>query len=396
MMTIKIRKYMVSFRNLKCLAASSFLAMVLCLFPVEQASARNTSVYIMAKVKLDVRADNAVMAKKTALKDGPLQALKLIFKRLAPFRAYDRLPAMTLEDADDVIDSFAVRSEQNSSTRYLALLDYTFSSKRLQALLIKKGVPFFDRRSGKQVLMPVFMSPEVETTDRTDEKYWWRAWRAIDMKHALTDTRLYKAKKTDQDAWLQISSGNLEPYQGLRQRYAAQKLILVDAKVNPERDRLTLRLFGEDRVGQIDYTQELPVTQGIKEAYQTAAVIAFGILEGRWREPRIAGDVVSVSTGTNDQGSTDTDPRTASQQLVDRTVFLRVKFRGLRDWQSIKKRLQRIPGVQKMQINSLSPRGADVRLTYPGGVEQLQTQLSAYRFALAQSGKDFVLRSAAQ
>ena len=55
------------------------------------ASARTASVYTVAKVKLDVRADNAVLAKKQAMKEGPLLALKQIFKRFAPFRAYDRL-----------------------------------------------------------------------------------------------------------------------------------------------------------------------------------------------------------------------------------------------------------------------------------------------------------------
>ena len=63
---------------------------------------------------------------------------------------------MTLDEADDVLDGFAVRSERYSSTRYLALMDYNFSKTRLQAFMVKKGVPFFDQRSRKQLIMPVF------------------------------------------------------------------------------------------------------------------------------------------------------------------------------------------------------------------------------------------------
>ena len=353
------------------------------------AMAVGASVYTVAKVKIDARAQNAVIAKKKALEEGPLLALKLIFKRLAPFRAYDRLATMTRAEADEVVNSFAVRSERNSSTRYIALLDYQFSQKKLQALFVKKGVPFYDGRSQKQLLIPVFRQTEGRAVDKKHQKYWWRAWRTIDFKHGLTDTRLSKAKPSDQQLWQKISNGDKQQFNTLRSRYAGTRLILIDAQLNTERDRLELRLFGEDHTGPIDYIQEIPVYSGdIRQSYETAALIAFGILEGRWREPQIAGDVVAVVASSPDQ-----DEAVSSKRLINETIFLRVAFKGLRDWQQIKKRLQRIPGVQKMQINSLSPRGADVRLKYPGGIGRLQSQLAAYQFSLDQASRDLVLRS---
>ena len=365
------------------------MALALQLTGAGSAMARGASVYTIAKVKIDARADNAVIAKKQALKEGPLQALKLMFKRLAPFRAYDRLASLTLAEADAVIDGFAVRSERNSSTRYIALLDYNFSRKKLQTLLVKKGVPFFDTRSQKQVLMPVFRSADDQSAEKKNSRLWWRAWRTIDFKHALTDTRLYQPKQADQDLWNKISNGERQSYDALRDLYAAPKLILVDAQFNSQKDRLILRIYGEDHVGPIDYSQEIPVKEeGLAQNYEVMARIAFGIIEGRWRESQIAGDVVAVLSPSNQL-----DEAATSKRLINETVFLRVAFRGLRDWQQIKKRLQRIPGVQKMQVNSLSPRGADVRLKYPGGIERLQAQLSAYRFALDQGGKDLILRS---
>ncbi len=367
------------------------LALVLVVQPGygEPVMARAASVYTIAKVKIDARADNAVIAKQRALQEGPLQALKLMFKRLAPFRAYDRLASLTPAEADEVIDGFAVRSERNSSTRYLALLDYKFSRKKLQSLLVKKGVPFFDQRSKKQVLMPVFRGTDDQSVDKKNSRNWWRAWRTIDFKHALTDTRLYQPKQGDHELWQKITNGAGQQYDILRDRYAASKFILVDAQLNSQKNRLVLRIYGEDHVGPIDYSQEIPFKDGASaKNYETVANIAFGIIEGRWREPRITGDVVAVLSAPGQL-----DEAASSKRLIHETVFLRVAFRGLRDWQQIKKRLQTIPGVQKMQVNSLSPRGADVRLKYPGGIERLQSQLSAYRFALDRSGKDLVLRS---
>ena len=377
------------FRQMTPVALVSLMVAAAVLMPIKEAVARGVSVYTLAKVKLDVTADNAVDAKKQALKEGPLQALKQIFKRFAPFRAYDRLATLTADEADNVIEGFAVRNERNSSTRYLALLDYNFSRKRLQALLVKKGVPFFDRRSGKQVLMPVFSDYQGENDSSENEKNWWQVWRTIDLKHALTDTKLYKAKISDHKNWQQIIDGNYDHYRELRQRYAVKELILVDARLNEQKDKLMLRIFGEDHRGFIDYSQEMPVEHGLKKTYETAAIVAFGIVEGRWREPQIAGDVVAVSIGS--EGAADSEA--SGQRLVDETIFMRVTFRGLRDWQQIRKRLQRIPGVQKMQVNSLSPRGADLRMNYPGGAARLQKQLASYGFAIDQNGSELTLRS---
>ena len=369
------------------------VAIAMVFAPVTGAHARKASVYTVAKVKLDVRAKNAVVAKRKALKKGPLQALKLIFKRLAPFRAYDRLETLTHADANAVIEGFAVRSERNSSTRYLALLDYSFSRRKVQSLLSKRGVPFFDGRSQKQAILPVFLTLE-EGQDSSqnrqntrNKRNWFRAWRTIDMKHALTNTRLLTAKKVDQESWQKIKAGEIEKFGELQARHSQRRLILIDAQLNEDKDKLILHMFGADGRGQIDYKQEIPVTQDLRKDYQMVAVLAFHILEGRWREPQITGEVVAVAAyGADEAGN-------AGRRLVQETVFLRVSFRGLRDWQQIRKRLQRLPGVQKMQVNSLSPRGADVRISYPGGANRLQTQLAAYGFSLDQQGGDLVLRS---
>ena len=362
------------------------------------AADRNDLVYTVAKVKLDYRADNAVIAKQQALSEGPLLALRLMFKRLAPFRAYDRLKGLTLAEADEVIDGVAVRSEQNSSTRYLALLDYSFSRQKMRQLLIRKGVPYFDQRSRRQVLMPV-SPPESENgeggagTGTGGGNDWWRAWRIVDMKHALTDTRLYRPKAVDRRDWEQIANGNRHKIALLYRRYATQNLVLAEAKADASGSKLVLRLFGKDQAGPIDYRQDIPVRGDMKKAYEKAAIIAFGIIEGRWREPRITGEVVALPEITGEEENGGAPSVDVVKRLIAENVFLRVVFRGLKDWQQIRKRLHRIPGVQKLQVNSLSPRGADIRMVFPGGARRLQRQLASHQFRIDKRGDELVLRS---
>jgi len=377
-------------------ALACLLGIMLALVPAvvivpKAAGARPASVYTLAKVRLDVRADNAVLAKKQAMKEGPLQALKLIFKRFAPFRAYDRLATMTPKEADDVLDGFAVRSERYSSTRYLALLDYNFSKTRLQAFMVKKGVPFFDQRSRKLAIMPVFTLSGDEQADRQNKKNWLKAWRIVDLKHALTNSRLFKAKSSDQQSWQKIATGELTQFAQMRRRHSTNKLLLLDAHPNAEQNRLILRIFGKDYMGPVDYTQEMPIENGLRKSFEKAAELAFGIIEGRWREPQITGELVAVSLSSATLGAGLS--KEMGRRLVDETFFMRIAFSGLRDWQQIKKRLQRIPGVRKIDVNSLSPRGADVRMSYPGGVDRLETRLSPYGFSIDRDGSNLTLRS---
>jgi hypothetical protein len=270
----------------------------------------------------------------------------------------------------------------------------------MQHLMTSKGIPFFDGRARKLVVMPVLSKragpagqagPD-DKLQRGKMKLWWKAWVAQDLKHSLSNSHLYKAKSADQKTWQTIVAGDPSQLNELRQRYGANRLLLVEALPNAQGNKINLRIFGRDAMGPIDYTQEIILdgekARNPRKTYESAARIAFGIIEGRWREPRIEGDVVALAKSDGNE-----DASLVQARLVEETVFLRVAFSGLRDWQQTRAKLQRIPGVRKMQVNSLSPRGADVRISYPGGVRRLQAQLSSYGFSLEQQGKDLVLRS---
>jgi len=401
------------------------LALLVALAPLSaQGRGRAASIYVVGKVRLDVSADNAVLAKKKALRDGPLVAFRQMFRKIAPFRAYDYLPKLTLDEAEEALDGFSVRFERNSPTRYLALIDYSFSRERVEALMTAKGVPFFAGRSRRQLLMPVVMQvakvgePKAQTAAgdmqgganmqvfggaqafsnaqgrATDSKtrlkrMWRKVWRALDLKHGLTDSKMLTAGERDLALWAKIQAGDSGAFSKLQAAHKGQKLVIVAIGVDPSGDRLRLQLFGRDQIGFLDHGQLLPLGDSLKDTVAIAARIAYGVVEGRWRERQIEGDVVPVSTTEGDLGGASS----RGARLVDETVFLRVAFRGLRDWQQVRRRLQRVPGVRKMQINSLSPRGADVRLSYPGGVRRLKRQLSSYGFRIDKRGDDLVLSS---
>jgi hypothetical protein len=63
-------------------------------------------------------------------------------------------------------------------------------------------------------------------------------------------------------------------------------------------------------------------------------------------------------------------------------VELMAQFASLKEWQTIKGKLQKLPGMQNLDIKTVNPRGATVSLEYPGGAE---------RFAKAAANEGLVL-----
>ena len=59
-------------------------------------------------------------------------------------RASSGLPAVK---AGDLIEGVKVRSERNSSTDYIASLDFSFQSKAVRDLLRREGIPFIDEQA---------------------------------------------------------------------------------------------------------------------------------------------------------------------------------------------------------------------------------------------------------
>src|SRR5262249_9659209 len=89
-------------------------------------AAGEEAAYTVGNYPVEARAENAVSAKSKALADGQQAALRSLLKRLVPVTAHQRLRALREVSAGDLIEGVRVRSERNSSTDYIANLDFTF------------------------------------------------------------------------------------------------------------------------------------------------------------------------------------------------------------------------------------------------------------------------------
>jgi hypothetical protein len=338
------------------------------------AQAKTPAIYTVAKVDVSAEADNAVAAKEKALAQAQQIALRRLLKRLTAWNAYGKLPVLSDDMVERMVDGFAVRRESNSATRYIATLDFTFEPNAVRDILNRFALPYTDQQSGEALLIPIMIEGGAERPGT--ENPWFEAFANVDTEHALTPMKLEPPRPNLSASMVSgLSEASHALFETLTYQYRSENLILAIAEVNPQASRLRLRLVGRDGVGTFTLDREFSIyDRDIQSTADFAASIATKVVEGRWKTARLA------SQGVYDGGSAEVE-----------TVPLTAQFSGLKAWQAMRQRLEQIPGVQALQINGLNARGANVTIDFPGGVSRLAQAAQSQGLAVEERGGVWVI-----
>jgi hypothetical protein len=352
---------------------TGLLALALCWAGVAHAASGPNAAYTVANYPVDANAEDAVRAKEKAMAEGQQAALRSLLKRLVPVTSYNRLGRLKTLKAADLVEGVAVRSERNSSTQYIASLDFSFSAQGVRDLLRREGIPFVETLAPQIVVVPAVR----DASGVKDAAAWTAAWQGLDLVHTLTPVKLEALKPAlSADRLKALADGDAAGEQLLTQEYRTDRV--VAAIVEEEgAGKLSVTLSGVDSVGPLRLKRTYKVAPG-DTAYtlELAAVIALGVLEGRWKAVRAGGFAAAdVSAGASAK------------------VAMRVEFTSLGEWNDIRGRLLDLDGADDIRIDAVSARGADVQLAYPGGPERLAETLAAQGLTLRQAGTGWVLRN---
>lgn len=333
---------------------------------MSSAHAAQPPVYTVASVAVNIEATDAVSAKAKAIAQGGQRALRTLMSRLVAFKAHNRLPELSADAVDGLVDGFVVRDERFSSTRYIAKLDFTFDAAKVRDLLNRFGLPHTDQQSQPVALLPV-------AYDGVSIEQWRAAWSALDLKHGLAPLLMTPAQAaaslpTD----MELTD---DAVAALKVRLGARRLVLAAASLDGTGESLRIAMIGQDGVGQFSFSQSFRIhDEDARGAAEHAAQIARLALEARWR-----------LTALKTQGALD-----GPAQLE--TFTMTAAFDSLRAWQEMRRTIESVPGAQDIEIKSLFAGGADVVLSFPGGPDRFAKAAGAKGLSLSQSGGDLILR----
>jgi len=345
---------------------------------IGQAAARGgEKAFVIANYPVEASAKNAVAAKKKALSEGQAAAFRSLLKRIVPVTAYASLKRLESVSAATLLDGMSVRSEQNSSTEYIASLDFVFSADAVRKALRANGVPFIDAQAPMTTLVTVFR-PGIGQKPGTSLGEWGAIWKDLDLANSVAPLRISALKPSiHADTLAMIESGDGSTDRILANQYGSRQVVFAIAELNPTDRRLKVVLSGTDAVGKLHLERSYRLTEGdVGYAMEYAAVISQGIIEGRWKAVK-ARDMGGIATLSG-----------PAQMVV-----LDVEYGSPREWYDLQSRLQAVPGIEGFRTESVSARNAQVVLRYPGGGTTLARTLAPEGLSVISAGGDrWVLR----
>jgi hypothetical protein len=359
------------------------LALVCAGFAVPQGTtASESKVYTVGNYPVEARANNAVAAKEKAIADGQQAAFRSLLKRLVPVTAYNQLERVKAIGAAELIEGFAIRSERNSSTEYIASYDFSFRPEDVRRVLDQEGLPYVEQQAEPVIVVPVYMasggSAPGDPSEARGSDTWFYAWKVLDLGNSLTPVDLKQLPRTVPVETVRGAvEGDASGFSTIAAQFQSPRVLLAVLMPDVSGGRIRVTLAGRDAVGRFVLARNYRIEAGdVTYTSELAAVVSLGIIEGRWK-------------AAND-GST---ARSAGPRIPADAMRIAVEFSSMGEWQNISRLLSMSPGVSDLEVEGLSARGARVALRYAGGPQQLALMLAERGLTLRSVGDTWVLRS---
>jgi hypothetical protein len=344
------------------------------------------SLYTAAKISVDTTAKDAVAAKAVGMAEAQRKGLDIVLKRLVPS---GELPELSQEDVEGLVEGVSVLKEQMSTTRYIATLDISFSEQAVKQLLASYSLGVSEARAPMISVLPIVIEGDAVRSEGMEG--WRQAWQALDLTHGMVPVTLLQPRpELNAKQVKAVLDGDEAAFAALKSSYGDAPLVIAAGQVS--QGNFVTRLAGADGVGAINFGRTDKIGQGgAKQAARDAASTAFGIIEERWKmgqgeqsaatEQGIPAEGEQQSEGNRPQGE------------VARSVMAQVQFSGLKNWQEMRSKLMNVPGIQALEVNSLSARTASISFEYAGTLGKLQKELEVNGFSFENGEESFVLRS---
>ena len=348
------------------------------------------SLYEVAKISVDITARDAVAAREEGMAEAQMRAVKIVLQRLLPLSALAQIPEFSAEDIEGLVNGVSIRSEQNSTTRYIATLDVSVNERGIKKLLEDQAIPYSEARAPSISVLPLVISGGSVKSEGGEG--WRQAWEQLDLAHSSTPATILRPRpELNLDTVKAVLAGDAQALATMQADYGYGPLVLAVGEAG--KGEFVTRLAGTDSVGAINFGRSDKLSADAQSIAREAAATAFGIIENRWKvsqAPEAPPTEVKYEEGT---AAPTPEPGAPPKGEVPRNVVAQVEFSSLKDWQDIRGRLMNVAGIEALEVNSLSARAASITFDYAGSLGHLQQVLGQSGFDFGDREGTFVLRS---
>lgn len=311
-------------------------------------------------ITVDVTADSAQTARIQAQAMGEKKAFKALMKRLTLGAYHDRLPELSAQRISELIQDFSVEDEKASSVRYIAKMVYHFRAPGVRALLDEHAIPYAETESKPVLMLPVYQAAGALLL-WDDPNPWRAAWG--DMTDGasglvpmvlpvgdLQDVRMIGAE--------QAIEGDMQRLEDIAKRYETGDVVVAHG---------ILRMDSYYGLPEL----EVYLTRFGSALQEHTVVKSFTAAPGEDVNVLLVRAVAQLKSQVEDNWKQDNLIQAGEAQVLP----LQVRVGGLKDWVSVRSRLNGVAIVRRAEVVLLRRGEVRMNLHFIGDAEQLALSL---------------------
>ena len=332
------------------------LAALFCLMLVTAAMAPQAhaeGLFTVRGVAVEARADSTDAAKRQALADARRQALETLIAKMT--RRADRGAVSYPDDAavDAMISSIQVSDEQTAPDGYRGTFSFDFEPEAVRSLLTLQNIPFTEARAGPALVLPVLQTAG-EAALWSDPNPWLDAWERFDSSSRLTPIR---TPFGDVEDVLAIAAedalaGDEQAISAMAERYGVETVFVVEARLAIDQEAgqrdmdVSMSSYGPDSFPVVTRGFSGSTDEEMADFLDGAVTEMVGEIEELWKALAIA---------------------SAGQQ---ESLSALVPLGGLGEWVDIRRRIEGIHLVQRLELEVLNVNGALIAIHHAGDADR--------------------------
>ncbi len=352
------------------------VSMVLITFSFSHAALAQDSFFVVKDVKVDVTAENSVVAQDKAFDQAQLKAFRILSARMVSEADAKAVPTPDAITISTMVKDYEVTNEKISAVRYIGTYTFRFREQAVSRFFSVTGVSYTETASNPLLVLPVFQK-DGNNTIWSEDNIWMSAWSRANLTNGLVPVSVPIGDLADID---DIDDSNALTYERVKLenmlgRYnasdaaimiAVPDMTLADIR-SPDAHavgRMRVSIYRTDR-SKAEHVKDIKLEadgqETISQLYDRAVVMGYSALQKDWKVKTLA---------------------SASQ---DQKFYVRVGYKNARQWVQAQQSLRTLPGVSNMTVLSLKKVGAKISFVYRGDEQRLRETLGRQALELGEA-----------
>jgi hypothetical protein len=353
-------------------ARLSFAAFFFSSVAAGEAAIRDSTLYTVSNVEVDVTAKDASTAKVKAISEAQVKAFKVLAERLGGPEAVTAVAYLSDAEIGRMMSSLSIQSERSAPGRYIAKLSIAFLPDKVRAAFDGLGVTYSEDRAPRVVVLPVWNGPQGPVA--WEDNPWRKAWLDLNTDNDLVPIIVPLGDLDDSET---ISAeealrGNEVKLQSLKLRYEAETVLVAVAEPEGE-SSIHAVISGASPLGIVSFDK---VYEGEEGGLERAAAIAaqrfVALMNEKWKTASASGP--------------------SEQPPPIQTVAVAVPFSSVNQWNGIRTQLLSVQGIARIDVTTMGSGGAQIRLGFTTGFDELKQSLAVVGMKLVDIRGTWVLQ----